>query len=346
MSRAFPTMALAIGMAVVAGAQDFRDKVEGESGVTGFVRDHSATKGWEGELGGSVDPETSKDAVLPVVYRFSGVTDDGEQGSANRKEATSVTCTNLGSVSATIEVEVFQYNGSDSWLGTVDAAAGHTYTFSTQDTTIYFDDVLLGGAPGTGNIFQGFGVVRSSRPDAVICTAQILDPYNDSPLFMSGLEMFRDSDLPTRYVFSGVTDDGEQGSPDRSNATSITCTNVSEDNQSGYVSVVVYQWNGNTAYWGGATVPPLRTYTFSTQDTTIFFDDVLLGGAPGTAAIFQGYGVVTSSNGEVVCTAMSLDPLSYPPAFVSRLNLEPDFSHIFSDGFEGESTEAWSVAVP
>jgi hypothetical protein len=68
-------------------------------------------------------------------------------------------------------------------------------------------------------------------------------------------------------------------------------------------------------------MPPNRTFTFSTQNTTIYFDDVLLGGSPGTNAIFQGYGVILANNPNVICTAQVLDPLNYPPEFVVQLEL-------------------------
>ncbi len=125
------------------------------------------------------------------------------------------------------------------------------------------------------------------------------------------------STLPVRYRFSGVSDDGEQGSANRKEATSIHCTNTSTtDNQ---VEVQVYQWNGTDVYTGTVNMPPNRTYTFSTQNTTIYFDDVLLGGTPGTLAIYQGTGVVLAESAEIVCTAQVLDPLNYPPIFATKL---------------------------
>lgn len=128
-------------------------------------------------------------AGLSILYMFSGITDDGEQGSASRREASSIHCTNIGTTNTQVEVQVFQWNGTDVFTGTVNMPPLRTYTYSTQNTTIYFDDVILGGSPGTPPIFQGSGRVLASHPD-VICAAQVLDPLNYPPSFMSGLPIY------------------------------------------------------------------------------------------------------------------------------------------------------------
>jgi hypothetical protein len=128
-------------------------------------------------------------ASLPVLYRFTGVTDDGEQGSATRKEATTIHCTNVGSNIAQVEVQVYQWNGTDVYTGTANIPVNGTLTFSTQNTTIYFDDVILGGSLGTPAIFQGSGKILSSSPQ-VFCTAQALDPLTYPPNFVTKLPLF------------------------------------------------------------------------------------------------------------------------------------------------------------
>jgi hypothetical protein len=133
------------------------------------------------------------------------------------------------------------------------------------------------------------------------------------------LDSLAANNMNIRYRFSGVSDDGEQGSSNRKEATSIHCTNVSAtDNQ---VEVQLYQWNGTDVFTGTVNMPPNRTITFSTQNTTIYFDDVLLGGSPGTTAIFQGSGRVLSESAEIICTAQVLDPLTYPPTFATKLTM-------------------------
>jgi hypothetical protein len=131
-------------------------------------------------------------------------------------------------------------------------------------------------------------------------------------------------DLSVLYVFSGVSDDGQQGSASRSEATSVHCTNVVTENV--MVEVQVYQWNGTNVYTGTVNMPANRTFTFSTQNTTIYFEDVILGGSPGSDAIFQGSGRVLADHTGVICTAQVLDPLNYPPEFSARLQL------YYSDG--------------
>lgn len=134
-----------------------------------------------------------------------------------------------------------------------------------------------------------------------------------APLTEPGVELL--------YRFTGVVDDGQQGTPDRLIATSIHCTNVDDTvpPEPAEVAVQVYQWNGTDVYSGTVTMTANRTFTFSTQGTSIYFDDVILGGAPGTQAIFQGSGQIWSSHPNVVCTAQTLDPLNYPPEFMVRL---------------------------
>ena len=123
------------------------------------------------------------------------------------------------------------------------------------------------------------------------------------------------------YVFAGVSDDGEQGSVSRKEATSVHCSNTSRKNTID-IKVLVRQWNGTDIFVGKVSAPPLRSFTFSTQNTTIYFDDVLLGGSPGTNAIFQGQGAVYAKNPAITCTAQVLDPLNYPPTFAVSLAME------------------------
>lgn len=125
--------------------------------------------------------------------------------------------------------------------------------------------------------------------------------------------------LPLRYRFSGAADDGQQGGASRAKATAVHCTNLSATNNQ--VEVQVYQYDGVSVFTGTASIPPNRTYTFTTQATTVYFDDVTLGGFPGTAAIYQGSGRILAQSGELICTAQVLDPLNLPPTFVTQLTL-------------------------
>ncbi len=157
-----------------------RDAIEGEAGPSGHAT-FPAGDAWEA---------LAPTADLSEVYRFSGISDDGEQGSANRKEATSIHCTNTSTTNNQVEVQVYQWNGTEVFTGTVNMPPNRTFTFSTQNTTIYFDDVLLGGSPGTLAIYQGTGVVLAESPQ-VVCSVQVLDPLNYPPVFAVGLEIYK-----------------------------------------------------------------------------------------------------------------------------------------------------------
>jgi hypothetical protein len=161
---------------------------EGAAGVTSRSEAAAYPEGMGGK--GEVTPNAGEFAPTDaVIYRFSGATDDGAQG-AGGIEATSVTCTNFGAVSVTVEVQILNYDGT-LYSGSVNANPSNTYTFSTQSTALFFDDVIIGGSPGTPAIFQGSGIVVSGGMD-VICTAQVLDPTGYPPVYLSAVELVRE----------------------------------------------------------------------------------------------------------------------------------------------------------
>jgi hypothetical protein len=155
----------------------------------------------------STEPEAPA-AGLALRYTFSGVTDDGEKGSSARKEATSILCTNLAASATTIEVHVYNWNGSEVGMGSVTAQANSSYTFSTQNTTIYFDDVILGDGGGTPAIFQGSGQVWTDQAN-VVCTVEVLDPLGYPPVFMEKLTMFTGAGYPVGVPFSDGFESGD-----------------------------------------------------------------------------------------------------------------------------------------
>jgi len=186
----------AAGSRVGGSIATYRGSVEGQAGSSGRASFPD----------GNAWAVLSPAADLIEVYRFSGVSDDGEQGSANRKEATSIHCTNTSAADNEVEVQVYQWNGTDVFTGTVTMPPNRTFTFSTQNTTIYFDDVILGGVPGTDPVFQGSGQILSESAD-IICSAQVLDPLNYPPIFATKLTMYhRDGTLvgDDREVFLPV----------------------------------------------------------------------------------------------------------------------------------------------
>lgn len=183
---------LLISVLTAAGQEGSgKPQAEGTAGNGGqFVPEAAAVRPWaEGEAGLAA-PDESPQISLNLVYIFSGVTDDGAKGAATRKEATSILCTNTAATTTLIEVRLYQWDGSQVGIGSIGAIPNATYTFSTQNTTIYFDDVLLDPSGGTAAIFQGSGQVWADQA-GVICTAEVLDPLNYPPTFVSALELFR-----------------------------------------------------------------------------------------------------------------------------------------------------------
>lgn len=156
----------------------------------------------------SADRYPSKEPIKPnslgvepvdLVFQFSGVTDDGEQGSVNRKRATAVICTNISGDFASIEVRFYNWNRADVYTATVDLSANQTGAWGTQNTEIYFEDVHL----DTRGINQGSGEILSTDQE-IICNVQILDPLNNPPVFMETLTLYDENGSPvgdTRDVF-------------------------------------------------------------------------------------------------------------------------------------------------
>lgn len=173
-------------------SQDSVDKIEAGGSGGYSVQDSNLQRSYpEGEAGlYSIPDQPIIQADLSVRYMFSGVTDDGEQGSGNRREATSILCTNTGLVNNQIYVELYQWNGTDIFTGTVNAPPLRSFTFSTQNTTIYFDDVIIGGVPGTDAIFQGYGRILSEKP-SIVCAVEVLDPLGYPPIFVSSVELYK-----------------------------------------------------------------------------------------------------------------------------------------------------------
>ena len=130
-------------------------------------------------------PAVQNDGPPELVYQFPGVSDDGEQGSVFRQEATTVICTNISGDFVSVEVRVYSRDRGQVFTSTVDLIDGQTGTWSTQATEVYFEDVIL----DTDIISQGSGEIYSTDP-AVICSVQVLDPFNSPPGYLVGLPLY------------------------------------------------------------------------------------------------------------------------------------------------------------
>jgi len=133
-----------------------------------------------GELGLADPPPTG----FSVLYIFTGVANRGSQ------VATSVHCTNFGSNSISVTVELFNDSAVSVFDGTTDVSANETDTYSSQDT--FYTELSLGASL----IEQGSGRVLATD-STVICTAQLLQPNTLTPAFMVKLPLFK---IPRVYL--------------------------------------------------------------------------------------------------------------------------------------------------
>jgi hypothetical protein len=127
-------------------------------------------------------------AGMSVLYTFTGARHETIAGS---RVATVVHCTNYGTQDASVRVEIYEYNdlADRTFSGEDVVDSNHTATFSTQDTLIYDEDVIM-TQPIGNNINQGSGRVMSDLR-TVICTAQVVDPAHNLPYFMINLDLYR-----------------------------------------------------------------------------------------------------------------------------------------------------------
>jgi len=162
----FLTMA---GYAQGPGGNEKEKEEEGGAGVRGLA-----------------DPPP---AGYTVRYMFTGAADDDPLADPDTR-ATVVHCTNHGSSSVNVWVEISDFDKNPTITGTVPLAPSWTATFSSQNTEVYAEDVIL--SPHTDDINQGSGrILVNSSSTQIICTAQVVDPTNDPPEYMINLDLFR-----------------------------------------------------------------------------------------------------------------------------------------------------------
>jgi hypothetical protein len=135
----------------------------------------------EGEVGtfGLDDPPP---AGYSVLYTFTGV---ANKSSGTQRIATTVMCTNYGTTTVNVRVEMFSYTGGTTWFKATNVPPGASRTFSSQSTNIFWDDENL----ATVTINQGSGRVLATGR-TVICTALLVDPDSDQPSFMARLALY------------------------------------------------------------------------------------------------------------------------------------------------------------
>lgn len=151
-----------------------------ESGKGAGAKEQQIILAPAADVHGLSDPPSTD---FSVRYMFTGVIND-----TGGREATMVHCTNFNVNAVDVGVEVWNTNPTTTYSGTLTLEAGQTRTFSTQNITGFPQDLIL--APAPANIFQGSGRVLTKQHTDVICTAQVIDPTNDPPIFVSQLTLF------------------------------------------------------------------------------------------------------------------------------------------------------------
>ncbi len=131
-----------------------------------------------GSLGLADPPPTN----YQTLYAFAGVKNDN---TSNVEIATSVHCTNYGTGNVDIKVEFFDTTGSTGYLAQQTLTPNHTWTFSTQETSIYHSETNA----SAGDIDQGSGRVTATGI-TIICTAQVFDDSSSVPEFMTALDLY------------------------------------------------------------------------------------------------------------------------------------------------------------
>jgi hypothetical protein len=110
----------------------------------------------------------AQNQLLPYhLYLFPGLFDNG--GAGQMGVASAFHCSNFSGTLQTVQVVVYNYNGTivANMSALIDAAS--TFTFATKDTALYSEDLIL----NTGAVYQGLGVILASTP-SIVCTAQVL----------------------------------------------------------------------------------------------------------------------------------------------------------------------------
>lgn len=130
--------------------------------------------------GPSAAPAGTARAPVVSAFRATGVRDA-------TTAATVVTCTNLGTASRTVYVDLFDYDGAEDCSASFLLPAGQCWTFATRNTALFVEDSLCAVAPLTE---QGSLLVSVSGATELLCTVQLVDPAQATPRFLERLSLF------------------------------------------------------------------------------------------------------------------------------------------------------------
>jgi hypothetical protein len=156
--------------------------------LAGHAQEPGGGRNGEGAGGGGRGLADPPPAGYTVLYMFTGAADDDALPDPG-KRATVVHCTNYGSSSVNVRVEISDYDNNPTVDATHQIDPSHTRTFASQNTQVYTEDSLL-PSPSDA-IDQGSGRIMADSSSAkVICTVQVVDPANNPPEYGVKLTLY------------------------------------------------------------------------------------------------------------------------------------------------------------
>lgn len=175
---------LVLGGVLVAGAAVAQDaqapaaapawrRAEGRGGRTGSIQ------GLTPEQLPALQPPD-----LTPLYHFAGALNRD----TDPPLATVVQCSNLGADPTRIEVQLYDYDASDVYTGSIGVDPLHTATFESSPVSFYLADVPM----VVGNVVQGYGRILAQHDD-VVCTVQTVDPDGVPPAWAFDIPVYGES---------------------------------------------------------------------------------------------------------------------------------------------------------
>lgn len=174
LQRPIALLALAVGLALLGLIAGRSALAQNTAPASGERQEESAGKTGRIE---NLTPDqlpALQPENLNTIYHFAGGLNN-TVSAVNR--ATVVQCTNVHESDSTeIELQLFQYNATSVYTGTVTVDPLDTATFESSSVEFYAADVVM----GAGFVEQGLGRILAEH-DQLICTVQTVDPDNIPP---------------------------------------------------------------------------------------------------------------------------------------------------------------------
>ncbi len=125
-------------------------------------------------------PDEAVSSPFKVIYRVSGVTDNGSAPAlvnASSGVATSFHCSNFSGIDEKLKFVIRAAEPTTTKIIVI--PAGKTITASTHGTVVFNDDLFL--SPGVV-IQQGAAIISATSAQTIFCSAMILDANNPVPV--------------------------------------------------------------------------------------------------------------------------------------------------------------------